>query len=250
MPMSPRLLRPLAAGGFNPSRLSGLISWYDAADLSTLAENADGSGAVTTGTQVGYWADKSPTAAHVTQDNAANRPTYTAASFNGLNAVVFDGDNDTLVNTSFTATHGLSGLTRFIVCSSAVTSNQAVMSDTGAFIHLQLFNTNVFAYRASGNSNRFANGGDFSARVWESVFDGTAGTLPMFYDGVEEAVAVTTGTISGNTGSSGSTLYVGSNNFAAPFNGPLAEAVLYNRTLTAEERSKVRQHLLNKWGLA
>lgn len=81
MPMSPRLLRPRAAGGFDPRAISGLALWLDASDASTVTLN---------GSAVSQWRDKSGNSRHASQSVAANQPLYDSVRLNGLRTVTCD----------------------------------------------------------------------------------------------------------------------------------------------------------------
>jgi hypothetical protein len=94
--MSPRLLRPLATG-FDPRRIAGLEMWFDAADLSSMAQNSDGTTAATaTDDPVGFWRDKSGKARHAKQTLNNSRPFLKLADKNGRPGLDFDGSNDVL----------------------------------------------------------------------------------------------------------------------------------------------------------
>jgi hypothetical protein len=72
--MSPRLLRPRAAGGFNPKTIPGLVGWWDASDSSTITLNSG---------NVSEWRDKSASGNALAQSTAANQPAYVQSSLNG-----------------------------------------------------------------------------------------------------------------------------------------------------------------------
>jgi hypothetical protein len=251
MPMSPRLLRPVAAGGFNPTRLAGLIGWYDSADLASMAQNADGTGAVAAGDQVGYWKDKSLTAAHVTQSIAANRPTLTASAVNGRAALVFDGSNDTLSRSSYTAQSSLAGLTRIAVFSSSSTfqmmsrcnpdsSDEAFYKVGGATFRSTVSVTNGVSTTDLGASVPLA--------VYASVFDGAGPSMTLLQNNATLTTSAV-GTLPATTGSGTSTLWIGSNVGANLFNnGPIAEYIIYNRGLLSTEVTAVYEYLRKKWG--
>lgn len=94
MAMSPRLLRPRASG-FNPKSVSGLQLWLDAADVSQMTQNSNGTTPATqTNDPVGYWADKSGNGRHARQTTNNNRPTLQLADRNGRAGLNFDGLND------------------------------------------------------------------------------------------------------------------------------------------------------------
>lgn len=253
MPMNPRLLRPTASGAaFTPATLSGLVGWYDSADLSSMAANSDGSGAVGVGDQVGYWADKSGGGNHVTQGTAANRPTITAAAVNGKAALVFDGSNDNLSRTSYTAQSGLAGLTRIAVFAS--TQNSHMSRDlSGADVSFLVLNAQLVS-RVSGSAGT-ASAIDPPAQlaigVYSSVYDGSGPAMQLYYDNVlqaSEASGFTPGSLPATTPAGPGTLHIGSNaganNFVA---GPIAEYLVYARALTAAELTAAYGYLAAKW---
>jgi hypothetical protein len=92
--INPRLLRPTTTG-FDPRRITGLQGWWDAADLSSMAQNSDGTTAVTsTNDPVGFWRDKSGNGRHAKQTTNNNRPQVQIADMNGRPGLNFDGSND------------------------------------------------------------------------------------------------------------------------------------------------------------
>lgn len=95
--VTPQLtVRKFTATAIDPSTLT-LDAWYDPSDLSTLKQNSDGTGAVTTaGDPVGYMADKSGNGRHLLQATSGSRPTYQVDS-NGKPYLLFDGTDDYLV---------------------------------------------------------------------------------------------------------------------------------------------------------
>ena len=254
MPMSPRLLRP-RSGFVNPLSISGCIGWYDSADLTAMATNTDGSGAVTAGTQVGYWKDKSRTAAHVTQGTAANRPTLTANAVNGKTALVFDGSNDGLsLLSGYTVQNSLSGLTRIIVASSSQACISATNGGAGASIAFQLFNNRIYTYSAATPVNvqvDAVNGaaGTMPLRIYASVFNGATTSLSVLFNNVTQVIIGSAGTVGATTGSGGSVLWIGANLGLNNFhNGPIAEYIVYSKALNTAEMKAVYDYLRIKWG--
>lgn len=256
MPMNARLLRPRATGIASPLVISGCIGWYDSADLTAMAANSDGTGAVVAGSQVGYWKDKSATAAHVTQGTAANRPTLTANAVNGRTALVFDGSNDTLLRSNYTAQNSLASMTRIAVWR---TSTAAMLSRT--------LNVSTFANAGGGIAMTFVSArlesgvgtaqrgssltGVMPIAAYANVYDGTAGTLQTFFNNVLQAQTYTNGTaIPATTDAGTPTIHIGSNiglnNFV---NGPIAEYLIYSRALSAVELTAIHNYLKKKWGL-
>jgi hypothetical protein len=249
MPMNARLLRPLASGIPSPLAIANCVGWYDSLDLTAMAQNSDGTGAVAVGDQVGYWQDKSPTAAHVTQGTAANRPTVTASAVNGRAALVFDGSNDNLAKASgYTAQNSLAGLTRIMVASSSQNAISTTTFTSGPTIGFQLFNSQIYTYPASGVNVRV--NGSMSLRAYASVFDGATASLNIYFNNALQSIAGTAGAIGSATGSGGSVLHIGSNGGSNNFHlGPIAEYIIYAKALSQGELTLVHAYLSRKWGL-
>lgn len=101
MPMSPRLLRPLArrqapAPAFSPSSIAGLALWLDGNDTATLFDATSGGSQVVADGAVARWADKAESNYQVTQGTANNRPLLRVAGLGGKPALEFDGTDDWL----------------------------------------------------------------------------------------------------------------------------------------------------------
>jgi len=100
MAMNPRLLRPLASGITDPSLISGLGLWLDAADSTTLFDADTGGSLPAADGAVGRWEDKSGSGRNCTQGTPNNRPIRKVAQINGIDAIRFDGTDDRLIITS------------------------------------------------------------------------------------------------------------------------------------------------------
>lgn len=251
-PMNPRLLVPRARGLASPLVISGCIGWYDSLDLTAMAANSNGTGAVAVGDQVGWWKDKSATGANVTQAIAANRPTLTANQVGGRAALRFDGSNDNLSSAAgYTAQNNLAGLTRIVIFSNANQvawvsrvfdggGNGLVMNGT---FRVQVTNTPFDSYVPPGSLSSAMPLGIYSA-----VYANSATSLRQ--NGVGVALSSTSGTIPATTAAGTPTLHIGSNIGVNQFlNGPIAEYIIYNRALSAAELTAVEAYLKKKWGL-
>ncbi|MEB3208921.1 MAG: LamG-like jellyroll fold domain-containing protein [Synechococcus sp.] len=254
MPMSPRLLVPRATGIASPLVISGCIGWYDSLDLTAMAQNSDGTGAVAVGDQVGWWKDKSPTGANVTQGTAANRPTLTANKVGGRAALTFDGSNDNLASAAgYTAQNSLAGLTRILVLQNASVAAIATRVFNGGSDSLQTVSSEFRQYvNATANYTAFASipgqsGNAMALGIYAFTYGNSA--MGLRFNGATISGTVT-GTIPATTGGASPTLHIGSNiganNF---FNGPIAEYIIYNRELSVSELARVEAFLKKKWGL-
>lgn len=253
MSMSPRLLRPRATGLSSPLAITGCIGWYDSLDLTAMAANSDGTGAVAVGDQVGWWKDKSLTGANVTQVTGANRPTLTTNQVNGLPALRFDGSNDNLSVASYSAQSSLAGLTRFMVASASQTSILSSCSAGGASPAMQIFGSNIYSYVDTANVQWAANApgsGQIPLRIYAAIYDGSGTpSLSMRYNNVPQSSVGSSGTIAGSTPSGSGTMHIGSNVAINNFSlGPIGEYLIYNRALSISELTAVYQFLRKKWG--
>jgi hypothetical protein len=249
MPMSPRLLRPVAAGGFNPTRLAGLLLWLDASDAST----------VTLDTGVSEWRDKSGSGKKMTQDTGGNQPAYLTNGIGGKPALEFTATSSHFMRGAFS--HTLSTMTCLVV---------AVM-DSSCPSGGRFLSTSV-----SGSANDFGGNGhiaptnrDLSQNAVCSQHDGgrrasrniTLGT-PFIHltsrDGTRLSSRINNGAEATYTpvtyfASAFANMMLStqtSSGAAAGFmTGRISEIVFYDREVTADERSKLHQYLGKKYGI-
>jgi hypothetical protein len=235
MPMSPRLLRPIASGSFDPRTISGLSAWIDFSDLSAIGPDQTGPGVVASGGEIGYIRDKFVTARTYTQGTGASRPVLGA--INGLPA----GD------------WGSSANSKVLVASSSAVHTECVAVcawDAGGST-FPTFNTVL------GNG---ATGAQIAGRAtlarWQIPLDGTSYDV-LFQNNVATNVAFPT-IASGDpfivqsAGSGTHTARIGLDRALADrgWRGRIGEILTWNRTLTADERAAIRRGLARKWKFA
>jgi len=214
-----------------PTDISGSVLWLDAADTGSISDTAG---------LVDQWNDKSAAGTnHVTQVGSA-RPTTGAATQNGLNVLSFDG-NDDLYNTF---TNIPVPYTLFVVGKassghwvSGIGGGRAVMYlGTGGlrmYAGIDSPWTGVPPY-STAHVGVMATGIDTSTSDWLSYEGGAPqvqnfGNFPLGPNGIRV----------GREGGGGGAL----NNGAE-----VAEVIIYNRTLTPNERGSVNTYLEKKWG--
>lgn len=244
MPMSPRLLRPIASGGFNPKRLAGLSAWYDATVASSIT--------LTSGF-VSQWNDLSGTGHHLTQSVEADRPG--TGTIGGKTAIDFDGSNDYLSNAASPA--GFTYGTIFCVHSfDNAGSNQVVYTVVSAgAAELMAVSKHTFGeYRNNaGSGGTVARSGGTAVintpRLTTNTFNSGTSAHGYRLDGAEQ-----TGTTGGFFSNVAGT-WLGLRNNASLglglfFDGQIGEWVIYNRVLSADEIAKTETYLAAKWGVA
>ena len=248
--MSPRLLRPRAAGGFNPKTIAGLQLWLDAADASTVT---------TVSGAASQWNDKSGNARHATQGTANNRPAYNGV-IGGKAALTFDGTNDAMATGLESAS--LTGYaTFFCVCRPNFADATAAN-----------FRTPLYGRDSAGSNpygvNLLNTGGALTLNTtWRGLHFNQLGgpTVTLGIDAI--MVGGTTATqhvrrVSGVAANLANTPTAGTNSAAGNFlnvgqdptqlrwwNGPIGEVLVYNRALALTEIATIEKWLGTKWSI-
>lgn len=231
--------------------IAGQVLWLDAADASTIRDaDGDNAGTGTGGANNGFagtvatWVDKSGSGFNVTQSTAANRPTYTVGALNGQNVITFDGTNDKLTNTG--ATIAGNDYTMFIVFDRSIAGGRDGVVELGnggsrnaLFVNDSANKLGFYANGAFFNSTNVYTPGTYE--VVTMMHDVTA--LSLWRNNVQEVNATAT-TRTSTTG-----IYVGDDSSGSDeLNGHIAEIIVYDRDLTADERRDVQNYLAGKWG--
>ena len=232
--------------------MDGLDVWMDAADITTLATNASG--------LVTAWTDKAG-GQLMTPVGAGGGPSYGATLFNGRPGLRFDRtlNNGLLMTSGYANTTNVA--TAFVMMQrrSAQTAFAGLLSlyknggmdyenvNSAAFYHF--VGTAPF-YVITGYRNN-AGGGSIpltyeSPMCLMSRFNGFSHTLMQ--DGDILGSVSTDAKMYAPFNSD--RLILGNRpvaNYTYPFNGDVAEVLVYNRVLTATEEQQVTEYLRNKW---
>ena len=260
MPMSPRLLRPRAAGGFDPRSIANLTLWLDAQDSATL---------VTTSGQVSQWTDKSGAGRTVNQTTANNRPTLftssgdaqttTAATINGKQALFFDGVNDVLVQAPRNLTRNIGGFTAFFVCEfNAISGTPGLLFHTGTNIRQSLYlnsnEWNVATRRVGADSlsSQSSSGGTVATGtpyLVRNTVDYQTAAIRLFANGTQR-ISATAGWGTGTSADEDmSTVNIGLHSAAGYLNGKIGAVLFYQRVLSDSEALAVERDLAGRWGI-
>lgn len=231
--------------------IAGQVLWLDAADATTIRDG-DGDNAATGtggsnngfGGTVATWVDKSGSGFNVTNSTAAQRPTYTTNALNGNAVLTFDGTNDKLTNT--TATIAGNDYTMFMVFDRSIAGGRDAVFEigNGASRNALFVNDSANKLGYYVNSSFYNSSAVYTPGTYEVVTmmqDVTA--INMWRNNVNQVSAVA-GTRVSTTG-----IYVGDDSSGGDeLNGHIAEIIVYDRDLTADERRDVENYLASKWG--
>jgi hypothetical protein len=237
---------------FSPADLTPVL-WLDASDASTITSS--GSPA-----KVSQWASKAG-GYNAVQATGANQPTTGTVTINGLNAIDFDGTNDTVSVANF----DLSGGQKFSVVAvfsaiAGAASNNALMTHTadptlniGAWGLFRDDSNSTFAYY-----RRDTVGGAVTATV--ATVSSTPKVYALTYDGTlstNEANAwlnnngsvTRSGVVNTNVNLLNATLFVGGQATVFFLPCQIAELVITKTALTTAEREALQTYLADKWGI-
>ena len=231
---------------FSPQSIPGLTMWLDASDTSSITLS---------GTNVTQWKDKSVNGFNATQATSGNQPTYNS----GTRSLSFNGTSSAMIS-SLTIpfqTHSI-----FIVFNPTTTStNTNVLvfetTDGSSYINTPYYNSSntppTAAYINSLSTLKYNTNPTL-------VYNNTIGATSM----VEVVVAsgsqavylngnAQTTTSSAITSGTTPTLTIGAWNSASGytgfFQGTVNEIIIYNTTLTTQQRQQVEGYLAWKWNL-
>jgi hypothetical protein len=225
MAMSARLLRPRAAGGFNPKTLPGLQGWWDAADSSTITLN---------GSNVSEWADKSGNGRTLSQATALAQPPYQAAAINGRNAVVWPNstNQNRLQAASAFTIQQIAIVCRLGTGSSGISDFRGLLS-APANIGLLSGSSSTAWFPSDWNLMRK----DGAAET--SIDNVTAVPLPLTVLVVRNASALSRQLIVGGERLSTTRSWW----------GPICEVLAFSATLNASQTTALERYLGRKWGV-
>ena len=240
--------------GFDPRTVPGCVLWLDALDSNTLYSDTAGTTLATPGGAIARWNDKSVSSNYVSQGTAGNRPTLSnLPSSNGYPALYFAGTSANLTSISNNTQSGNLSRTMFLVMHvvsggifrAAGTGTHAVNSPPSAFG----FDNNVsasilfapYVYAATDNTFSVLLTG---TRCVYAYYDSTVSQIGGGYN---FSIFNTKSTTLNTTATP---WYFGSRpDGAGSTTSYLGEVLLYNSTLTTDQRQQVEGYLAWKWNI-
>ena len=229
---------------FQPTQISGCISWYDATDSSTITLS---SGSLT------QWNDKSGNGRNLTAVSGFANATVSSAYQNGLNVFNFSGNGlyrTAAGNVSYPQD------VYIIVALKSLTTHVDVlgMGDTAS----DNFNSLTFAESAA---SRWHNGSSFGARQTISTTDETSLSFLLIQwsiansnyllrrNGIQLIQASQTYSFNAPSTSAFQIGFRHPNINSANFSGYIGEIVVFNSQIESTQRQQVETYLAQKWGL-
>lgn len=238
-----------------PLQISGLSLWLDATQIF---DGYDGM-------EIGAWLDLSGNNKHATQTDVNRKPRYRSNQVNGLPAVVFDGSNDLLKEPNLFIPYNT---TIYIVAENSTQPSytNTIYRSIIAGDNWPYFNSsteyglgykrsgedgfNVFLGNGSGNDQlNTSNAPNGLYEIHSFIRSGTsAWLLRNFAQVATGSMTRTTGLTTGYNigGMSWIQVYV----INAFFRGGIAEIIVYDHALSAEEQSTINNYLSQKYGIA
>ena len=211
-----------------------MVNWYDASDASTITESAG---------DVSQWDDKSGNAYHLTQSNGTYKPTTGTRTINSLNVLDFATGDFIDVNTatSYSQPNTIflvyeldsqgSGVANGVFCDGFGASNR----------HLIAYAPNYWRNYAGTQISSSA-GPSLASEQSTHIFNTTTSSIR-----VNGAVAVASASL-GTQALSGLAVGRFSWGTAGNIDGGLAEIIIYNAAVSADDIDSIETYLQSKWG--
>ncbi|NQT54269.1 PEP-CTERM sorting domain-containing protein [bacterium] len=226
---------------------AGLELWLDAADTSTLFQDAAMTTAVTAaGQSVRGWADKSGNTNHVTTGGTA--PTFQTGVIGGQDVVRFNRGQ--LTDASGLNIAANQDRTVFVVMeyTTQTNNNEILGTSTGAMLDVGNWSSAERLRVRNGGTSLFSPAEAVPVGTHILQVGGTAASTAAF----REALPIISAPAAAFNWAMNPNLAIGGANFLSPsreYVGDLAEVIVYDRVLTARESDAVGYHLAQKYGM-
>ena len=235
---------PYSAVYFNPQAISGCCVWLDAADPVSF-----NSGAITNGTTITQWNDKSGVGQSIT---VAGTPVWNSTTLNSSPSVnltngrfsgVFTNTLSNFTSTAFIITSLNSYPTGGYPClafqNTPSGSFLRVLDYAGGFRFITFIPSVASVSTTASLSTPF---------LWATTYNGTT-NMNLYYNGSNTANSTT----ASSPGSNAGYFYLGTEAGDIPgsnsWPGYVSEVVVYTSVLTQTQRQQVEGYLAQKWGL-
>jgi hypothetical protein len=242
---------------------AGLQLWFDASQRASLFTASSGTGAITPAGSVGFWGDLSGQGGanrNATQGSGTSQPTWQTNVINGKAVVRFDGSNDFVSTAAIPAFDNNSTALSWFVVGRIATgqTNQTgnllrssyAASETllGTYTQTGTYNIHSRTSTASIKAVTLANNGTTPSITTGILTPADAGSVFGFINGVSGTTATGANIVSGThrltrIGASSQS------NAANPFNGDIAEVLVYTSSFNTAQRLVTENYLGAKYAI-
>jgi hypothetical protein len=252
MPLAKRLLMVKRAPAFDPRTITGLVSWHDFSDISSLFQDTAATSPINAdGQEILRANDKSGNGYHVTE--ATNGPEYDTARLNGLSVAKFlAASSTTLGNTSYFDILSTDKVTTFFVAQLHANANTGFYDiDTGGGTNTGqsvLATGSAMMSRVGAAEDRINDDLTDLATTWTShhiiATRWNTTTLEHFQNGVPEGTDPIPTALTGPS----THLHIGSLHGLFYSNAYIGELIVYSTALSNTDMNQVGNYLATKWG--
>ena len=246
------------------SSIRDMVFWAETS-LENSITNSAGSLQIEDGNSISSWNDINPQISakiNVTQATTANQPTYKALGINGLPSLSFNGSSQILLNTSTTPLPASDKNYSLIIVwrTNSINTAQIIISQSTLASSANTLAATFISYNLcgfAGNYNDYFNPAPISINTdYISII-----TVNNTLADNNISVYINSNTPSSGTSTSGSAnLNLGAQRFSVGarisnsstmqyFNGLISEAIIFDRTLKADEVKSINAYLGKKYGI-
>jgi len=222
-------------------QIDGLVLWLDAGE------------GITHGSGVSMWKDQSGNNNHATQVDTNMQPNYEVDVLNDLPVVRFD-DYDYLEAPDDDSLDIVDAITIFTVTCPGSNVTQCIIAKDGLVTNYRSWNWHIsetpgssMRMRLNGVNPVYVDGSTDLKETWHlgtGRYDGAI--MELWFDGELESFKGASGTITATEEPVRIGLF---SNGKYPFNGDIAEILVYNRALSDSEREMVENYLNAKYNI-
>lgn len=248
---------------FSPNQISNLVLWLDASSPTTI--NA---GSPVDGDQVSSWTDKSTNAVSYTQATSGKQPLYKTNIVNGKSAMLFANASGQLLKEAATTLISTgTGFTSFFVAKLTAFSQPymygycfkqatSAVSPSFGYSSNAAYKDAFFGCDTGGITWKVFRGTTLSnpTTTWNYVevnYNGSGATTIGNFNMNFDTAAATLTSASSNDGATsnviGSGFQLGTDTYS--WNGYIAEWIVYNKLISAGERTNMQAYFLSKYGI-
>jgi hypothetical protein len=239
---------------WTPAEISSLVGWWDASDSTTLFDALVGGSTPGASGQIYRWEDKSANEMHLSQSDSTKRPLRSVSQFNSLDMAYFQddwigGSISSPVGTTISQFH--ISFVKKIPSTWTASSAWCLSASPRIQSHCPWSNGIVY-YDIGGNvagTNRISyntlSGSQGSTRIIGFDYKGSTPSSKIYENGVNK---VSSSTVVSSVAGDGQAWRIGG---FPGYNehGYMGEVVLFNASLTDDDRQKLEGYFAHKWGL-